>query len=377
MEDKYSFTVDWYDQYAAMKRQYCVIYYPSDKSCEMIDLKNRRLFLKRSPCDNITIDDLFIGSIITILSRQLKIVDFGDEFTRSKFCSKNQSTLALIKPDCTDKLCDILDAISMEGFTICELRQVRLSLQEAREFYSEHRDDPTYENMVEFIREGPVIAMKLLRENAIECWKDLMGPSNPTKARQEHPNSLRARLGTNDIKNTCHGSDSIASAERELDFFFGSFRGTNTAKYSTDCTLCIIKPDAVKAGLMSQIIKDITLMDHLEISAVGLFNLEKANAEEFYEVYKGVVREYVDMVSLLSSGPCVAMEITGPEAHGIFRQMAGPSDPELARHLRPHTLRAKYGCTKVENAIHCTDLPDDGMLEVEYFFKILDNNNNN
>ena len=45
----------------------------------------------------------------------------------------------------------------------------------------------------------------------------------------------------------------------------------------------------------------------------------------------------------------------------------------MARHLRPHTLRAKYGRDKVQNAVHCTDLPEDQVLEVEYFFKILSN----
>jgi nucleoside-diphosphate kinase len=54
-----------------------------------------------------------------------------------------------------------------------------------------------------------------------------------------------------------------------------------------------------------------------------------------------------------------------------FRQFCGPSDPELARHLRPDSIRAQFGVDKVKNAIHCTDLPDDGELEVEYFFKIL------
>lgn len=95
--------------------------------------------------------------------------------------------------------------------------------------------------------------------------------------------------------------------------------------------------------------------------------------EEFYEIYKGVVPEYLEMVSELCSGPCIAMEIRQFDPSKVFRDFCGPSDPALARHLRPGTLRAVFGKDKIQNAVHCTDLPEDGLLEVQYFFKILDN----
>lgn len=54
-----------------------------------------------------------------------------------------------------------------------------------------------------------------------------------------------------------------------------------------------------------------------------------------------------------------------------FRQLVGPRDPELARVLRPNTLRARFGVSRVRNAIHCTDLVEDGPLEASYFFSVL------
>lgn len=81
------------------------------------------------------------------------------------------------------------------------------------------------------------------------------------------------------------------------------------------------------------------------------------------------------MVKQLASGLSVVLEISHPnlteETVAKFRELVGPSDPELARSIRPKSLRALYGTTKDENAIHCTDLPEDGVLEIEYFFKIL------
>jgi len=58
-----------------------------------------------------------------------------------------------------------------------------------------------------------------------------------------------------------------------------------------------------------------------------MFHMEKANAEEFYEVYKGVVQEYGSMVTEFTSGPCIAMEIRAAEAPVKFREMVGPTDP--------------------------------------------------
>ena len=54
-----------------------------------------------------------------------------------------------------------------------------------------------------------------------------------------------------------------------------------------------------------------------------------------------------------------------------LRDIVGPHDPEVAKHLRPKTIRALYGFDRVKNAVHWTDLDEDGILEVEYFFTIL------
>merc|ERR1712002_75462 len=105
------------------------------------------------------------------------------------------------------------------------------------------------------------------------------------------PMSIRARFGTDNTKNACHGSDSPASAARELEYFFpckGQGRA-NTALF-TDCTCCLIKPHCVMEGLAGSVINKI--MDAgFNISTIQMFHLEKANAEEFFEVYKGVVQE--------------------------------------------------------------------------------------
>ena len=102
-----------------------------------------------------------------------------------------------------------------------------------------------------------------------------------------------------------------------------------------------------------------------------MFYLDRPTSEEFLEVYKGVLPEYPSLSEHLTTGPCIAIEVRQENAVNAFRELCGPHDPELAKTLRPRTIRAQFGIDRVRNAIHCTDLPEDGVLECEYFFTIL------
>ncbi|XP_064615445.1 nucleoside diphosphate kinase homolog 7-like [Liolophura sinensis] len=371
-DDCYSFITEWYDPFASLVRRYKITYYTEDSSVEMFDIKAHKMFLKRNKVDNLSMRDLYIGSIINICSRALHIVDYADDYTRRKFSSRKEKTFAMIKPECVNKVGQILDIITQKGFMVSKLKMCQLSRTEVFNFYEEHKGKPFLDDLVNYISSGPVIAMELMGQNAVQTWRALMGPTDPSVARKEAPNSIRARFGTDKTQNACHGADSQGSAARELEFFFSSKGPSrqNTAKY-TNCTCCVIKPHAVLDGVAGKILSAI-IEAGFEISAMQMVNMEQANAEEFYEVYKGVIQEYYAMVKELTHGPCIALEIRSEDAPTKFRDMAGPADPEIARHLRPRTLRALYGKDKIQNAIHCTDLPEDGLLEVEYFFKILD-----
>lgn len=372
--ERFAFIAEWYDPNASLLRRYELLYYPADGSVEMHDVKNRRTFLKRTKYEDLRLEDLFIGNKVNVFSRQLLLVDYGDQYTARQLGSRKEKTLALIKPDAISKAGEIIEMINKSGFTVTKLRMVMLSRKEAMDFHADHHSRPFYNELIQFITSGPVIAMEILRDDAICEWKRLLGPANSGQARSDAPGSIRALFGTDGIRNAAHGSDSFASAAREMELFFPSSGGcgpANTAKF-TNCTCCIIKPHAISEGLLGKIL--IAIRDAcFEISAIQMFNMDRVNVEEFYEVYKGVVPEYNEMVTEICSGSCVAIEIQQTNPTKTFREFCGPADPEIARHLRPETLRAIFGKTKIQNAVHCTDLPDDGLLEVQYFFKILDN----
>jgi nucleoside-diphosphate kinase len=95
---------------------------------------------------------------------------------------------------------------------------MRIDRDLAEEHYAEHRDKPFFGELVAFITSGPVVVARLEGEGAIGVWRTMMGPTDPAAA---PPGTIRGDYGLIITQNIVHGSDSPASAERELRLFFG------------------------------------------------------------------------------------------------------------------------------------------------------------
>jgi nucleoside diphosphate kinase len=131
-----------------------------------------------------------------------------------------ERTLAIIKPDAVKKSEEIEDIILRTGFTILQKRWIHLSPEQCSEFYNEHSSKIFFPSLVAFMSSGPIVVLELAKEAAIVTWRALIGPTNTKKAREIQPESIRAKYGTDEQCNAVHGSDSEASAEREIRFFF-------------------------------------------------------------------------------------------------------------------------------------------------------------
>ena len=131
-----------------------------------------------------------------------------------------EKTLALVKPGTADEhAASIISAIDARGFTIEAKRMVRMSLEDAQRFYAEHEGRRFYGALTSYMSSGPAMAMVLSKAGAIKTWRSLIGPTNVEEARKTRPRCLRARFGLDATRNACHGSDSSASAAREIAFF--------------------------------------------------------------------------------------------------------------------------------------------------------------
>jgi nucleoside-diphosphate kinase len=130
-----------------------------------------------------------------------------------------ERTLALIKPDAVKakNTGKIIDRIEHDGFTIVTMQKLHLTKQQAEQFYAVHKARGFFNELVSFMSSGPIIAIVLEKQNAVQAWRDLMGETDATKAA---PNTLRRLYGTNVGENATHGSDSLANAQTEIAFFF-------------------------------------------------------------------------------------------------------------------------------------------------------------
>ena len=125
-----SFIAEHYDTLAQMIKKYQLFYYPDDSSIEMYDIKNQRIFLKRIINPEIKSSTLYLGSEITIYSRQYKIIAYGDEFTKKALEEIRTSTFAMILPPVYMSIGKIIDIIQANGFAISKLKMNKLSTKE-------------------------------------------------------------------------------------------------------------------------------------------------------------------------------------------------------------------------------------------------------
>lgn len=138
-------------------------------------------------------------------------------------------------------------AATEKEFTIANLKMFQFDEDSAGQFYGEHKGKGFYPTLINFMTSDYSVGMELIAQNAITKWRKFIGPTNSQKAREEAPKSLRALYGEDGTKNACHGSDAPTSAEREINLIFSSQAVVRSRPYYENCTLCIIKPHAVKA----------------------------------------------------------------------------------------------------------------------------------
>ncbi|HCW90159.1 MAG TPA: nucleoside-diphosphate kinase [Marinobacter sp.] len=131
----------------------------------------------------------------------------------------NERTLSIIKPDAVAKnvIGEIYSRFEKADLKIVAAKMMHLTQEQAEGFYAEHKERPFFNDLVAFMTSGPVMVQVLEGEGAILKNRDLMGATNPKEA---EPGTIRADFASSIDANAVHGSDSAASAEREIAYFF-------------------------------------------------------------------------------------------------------------------------------------------------------------
>ena len=130
-----------------------------------------------------------------------------------------EKTLSIIKPDAVERNLDneIKSIFLKNDFKISKSKKVKISKEEAEDFYKIHQTKPFYNDLCNYLSSGPIVVMILEGEDAIAKNRKLMGSTDPSKAEE---GTLRKMYGLSIDKNSVHGSDSSENAKIEIDFFF-------------------------------------------------------------------------------------------------------------------------------------------------------------
>lgn len=318
-------------------------YFVDSHAVEMVDIQKKKMFLKKSPCPpEISASDFVVGSKVYLYSRELNIVDYGDGTTKSILHRQASRCVAVISSDAYQDWGHIISLLEKE-MNLVRVKTVLFSDIQADSLVSTLQVDP---KNVAFMTRGTNLVLVFQSENGCDVMNNILTKEGFTQ-----------------------GVLVAKSAEQtaEINRMFLSLQ--TTATYDS-CTCCIIRPHAVKEKSVGGIL-DLILKQGYEVSAIDSFQFDKRASEEFLELYKGVVPEYPDHVIQLCSGLSVCLELRAENAVKVFRETSGPWDIDMAKELRPQSIRGTFGVDKIRSAVHCTDLASDGQLECEYCFDIM------
>ena len=130
-----------------------------------------------------------------------------------------EQTLSLIKPDAVERnlIGKIINVFESNNLKIGNMKKIHVDLKFAEKFYEMHKERPFFNDLCNYISSGPLVAMVLEGENAIQKNRELMGATNPSEAKE---GTIRKMFAISIDKNSVHGSDSAESAKREIELFF-------------------------------------------------------------------------------------------------------------------------------------------------------------
>lgn len=336
-----AFNVEWYDTNAQMVRKYRLNCY-NDETLELINEVTKQNFLKRIHYPSVQPTDLYIGATINVFSRKLQIVEYADLGTQKVLEAATSRAVGVMGLSAPHALGHVLDAL-MSKFRITAAKTV-------------FADDVNLSG----VPTGTALCVEAVSHGT------------------DGPDALAAtldQLAQDGLISTFAPVATSADESTQLSIELFQKDVHNSAVNESGCTLCLVKPHLVKQCVFGPLMEDMAAAG-FEIKCAEMFVLDLASATEFYDVYKGVQTEYTDAVAQLIKAPLFALQVVAPEGDPdavveAFREFCGPTDVEIARHLRPNSLRAKYGQSRVMNAVHCTDLPEDGLLECKFFFNTL------
>ncbi|CAH8481234.1 unnamed protein product [Schistosoma margrebowiei] len=297
-----------------------------------------------------------------VIARELKEAEIKQKREEEEEVEQ-ELTLAVLKPDVVQSGIaeQIIRELEEEGIQILESQEHLFTTEEAEIFYENVKDQPYFQDLVEFMTSGPskiiVCAIKG-KQGIIDKLRGLIGPSIFEKDSEEMNETIRAKYGTGIIKNAIHASSSKEEATRELAFFYPGYeppvitvkrtqsvgKGYEETVYGTgthgiERTVAVLRPQAYEL-YKDEIVKQIKNAG-FTIALEKVIQLTKEQVEEYYKEHMGQPY-FGELTTVMSSGPCLALLLAREDAVAKWREMLGPASISEAKSTAPGSLRAQF-----------------------------------
>ncbi|CDJ37902.1 nucleoside diphosphate kinase 7, putative [Eimeria tenella] len=403
-----AFYASWDASGAGDTKELILVYYTGDSTVELkrssSSSSSSSTNLKRVLVPNATIQKLYQGAQLVLLSRHLRILEPANHQTAAYLALCMQPALCIWRATDTHVYPRALQGLLDSGLTLASCRELALEASLA-DLLALHSPNTCMQGDLSVLSSSAIVAFTLLGRDAANKVATLapqsLHPSadTPAAAIEDLAAELcervtpRARAPAGAPAATLAGAPAATLAGAPVGAPGGAFAGTLAgapagapvgapagapeapfgvgalgATAVPEVTCCVVKPHAIQqtGAILEEIINA-----NFAISNMQSFRLTNLAAQEFLEIYRTVLKEYPQIVEEMTNGTVVALQLEGPDAVARLRRLAGPHDPEICRYLHPSTLRAKLGTDVPRNGLHCTDLKEDGALECSYFFELM------
>jgi len=358
------FLVENYDHYAKATRQYQLMYHEmrngQQNEVELVNPQSGARFIAkhRTP---VLLEQLLLGSCVNIQGRNFTVLSYLDEKTKQELGRRHEGVVVVLPPEAMRMMGKLIDvAVRSNNFRMGRMKTMRLTKASAQAYGRLIGLDSM--DMMALERPGVTAVVEFKCEDANRKWGQMYGKLRSVV----RPAFACPKERVNDA----------------TEFFFGPSQRPDVSQSSADVmgnpgpmSLCLLKPHTIEQGNAGAILDMIASAStggrpSFDIVACDKVDLSKPDAAEFYECYR-FLPNFSDHVTHLASGPSLALCVRGDNVTARLREFVGPFDVVVAKHLSSNSIRAKYGYNRVRNAVHVTDMPEDGLLECNFFFNTL------
>eukprot|EP00796_Vickermania_ingenoplastis_P007326 gene7326-5162_t len=336
LDPRMAFDCEQYDKFSGLTYAYVLYYFYEDGTLEMVQRKNGKLYVKRHKTD-IQRSEFYLGSTIHVLGKMTKITGYADPVTQQLCEDQNERTTIIVSDHGMPKLGNCISIVMEElGVTITNI-QLAWVKQETVEKYS----------LPDVLQSTSVVIMQCVSSKCLEKGIEVMRRCQGVVAASD-------RFEVDAWADFC-----IDSAKKPLAVFG-----------QENSTVVVVKPHVILEKVVGSIVQ--MLCDaELEITGFTQLNISTTEMHHFMKPYQAVLPD-IEGTVMNMVGTVWAIQFMSPKGQDVLqvvRQICGPYDSPIAKKLYPKSIRGRYGQTQTRNAVHCCDLPGDGPIYADFFFK--------